>query len=99
MTVTGGLLGIVALPKTNVAHGITAGDHVLLAIRPEHVGIAPQGLSGTIAAATFLGERSHFHVKIPGRTEPIAVSGQAPAGESVSLEFPPEKLIALPATG
>ncbi len=55
--------------------------------------------SGTIAAATFLGERSHFHVKIPGRTEPIAVSGQAPAGESVSLEFPPEKLIALPATG
>jgi hypothetical protein len=63
------------------------------------VRIAPQGLSGTIAAATFLGERSHFHVKIPGRTEQVAVSGQPPSGESVSLVFPPEKLIALLATG
>jgi spermidine/putrescine transport system ATP-binding protein/putrescine transport system ATP-binding protein len=99
VTVNGGLLGIVVLPKSNVAHGITAGDHVLLAIRPEHVRIAPQGLSGTIAAATFLGERSHFHVKIPGRTEQVAVSGQPPSGESVSLVFPPEKLIALLATG
>jgi spermidine/putrescine transport system ATP-binding protein/putrescine transport system ATP-binding protein len=96
VTVNGGLLGIVTLPRANVADGIQSGDHVLLAIRPEHVGTAAQGLAGTIATATFLGERSHFHVKIPGRSEVVAVSGQPPAGETVSLVFPPEKLIALP---
>jgi len=99
MTVNGGLLGIVTLPRVNVAPGITAGDHVLLAIRPEHVRTALQGLAGTIATATFLGERSHFHVKIPGRSELVAVSGQPPAGETVSLTFPSEKLIAVRATG
>ena len=99
VTVNGGLLGIVTLDKTNVAPGITAGDHVLLAIRPEHVRTAAQGLAGTIATATFLGERSHFHVKIPGRSELVAVSGQPPAGETVSLTFPSEKLIAVRATG
>jgi spermidine/putrescine ABC transporter ATP-binding subunit len=95
-TVNAGLLGIVTLPRANLALVIKTDDHILLAIRPEHVRIAPQGIVGEIVTSTFLGERSYFHVHIAGRNEPIAVSGQAPAQGTVTLAFPPESLIGLP---
>jgi len=97
-TLNAGLLGIVTLPRANLAAGIKADDHILLAIRPEHVRFASQGVAGDIAAATFLGERSHIHVRIAGRSDPIAVSaGGAPPTGAVHLAFPPEKLMGLPA--
>jgi ABC-type Fe3+/spermidine/putrescine transport system ATPase subunit len=95
-TVNAGLLGIVTLPRTNLAPGIRTDDHILLAIRPEHVRMAPQGIAGEILTSTFLGERSHFHVAIAGRSEPVAVSGRALAQGPVTLAFPPESLIGLP---
>ncbi|MDB5736127.1 MAG: Fe3+/spermidine/putrescine transporter ATP-binding protein [Alphaproteobacteria bacterium] len=97
-TVNAGLLGIVTLPSANLgSHGIKRDDHILLAIRPEHVRFAPDGVAGEITSATFLGERSHFHVKIAGRSEPVSVSGNAgPQGSAVALIFPPERLIGLP---
>jgi len=99
VTVNAGLLGIITLPAANAAPGIAAGDHILLAIRPEHIRVEAEGIGGEIVTATFLGQRSHFHVKIAGRTEPVAVSGQASAGKDVMLAFPPEELIAVPAGG
>jgi len=96
-TVNAGLLGVLTLPRGNLAPGIKADDHILLAIRPEHIGFAAQGVAGEIAAATFLGERSHVHVRIAGRSEPVAVSGNAPPSGAVHLVFPPEKLMGLPA--
>jgi spermidine/putrescine ABC transporter ATP-binding subunit len=97
VTVNAGILGIVTFPRANLAPGVTADQHILVAIRPEHVRFADNGLAGEIADATFLGERSHFHVKIAGRGEPIAVSGSsAPAGQAVHLAFPPQSLIGLP---
>jgi len=96
-TVHAGLLGIITLPAANLAPGLKPDDHILLAIRPEHVRFAASGLPGDIAAATFLGERSHFHVRIPGRSEPVFVSGSAPPLGAVHLDFPAEKLIGLPA--
>jgi ABC-type Fe3+/spermidine/putrescine transport system ATPase subunit len=98
-TVNAGLLGLITLPRANLAPGIRLGDHILLAIRPEHVRFAPDGVAGEIAASTFLGERSHFHVKIAGRGEPVAVSGHPPAGTEVHLQFPPDHLMGLPADG
>jgi spermidine/putrescine ABC transporter ATP-binding subunit len=96
-TVNAGLLGIVTLPCANLAPGIKVDDHILLAIRPEHVRFAQTGVTGEITSATFLGERSHFHVKIAGRSEPVAVSGNAaPQGSAVALVFPPDSLIGLP---
>jgi len=96
-SVNAGLLGVIQLPIANLVPGIKPGDHILLAIRPEHVLFAPEGLAGEIAAATFLGERSHFHVRIPGRSDPVAISGTVPPpGDAVHLQFPPERLIALP---
>jgi spermidine/putrescine transport system ATP-binding protein/putrescine transport system ATP-binding protein len=97
VTANAGVLGIVTLPRANLAPGIKADEHILIAIRPEHVRFTGQGVAGEIANATFLGERSHFHVRIAGRSEPVAVSGDvAPAGQAVHLDFPVEKLIGLP---
>jgi spermidine/putrescine ABC transporter ATP-binding subunit len=95
-TVNAGLLGLITLPAANLAPGIKPDDHILLAIRPEHVRFAASGVAGDIAASTFLGERSHFHVRIAGRSEPVFVSGSSPPTGPVHLEFPPEKLIGLP---
>jgi spermidine/putrescine transport system ATP-binding protein/putrescine transport system ATP-binding protein len=96
VTVNAGILGIVTFPRANLAPGITVDRHILLAIRPEHVCFADSGVTGEIADVTFLGERSHFHVKIAGRSELIAVSGHAaPVGSAVHLAFPPDRLIGL----
>ena len=95
-TVNAGLLGIITLPRANLASGIRQDDHILLAIRPEHIGFAPQGISGEIAASTFLGDRSHFHVRIAGRSEAVAVSGNPPCAGAVHLAFPPQHLMGLP---
>jgi spermidine/putrescine transport system ATP-binding protein/putrescine transport system ATP-binding protein len=96
VTVNAGLLGIITLPRANLAAGIKPDDHILLAIRPEHVAFAAQGVAGVITASTFLGERSHHHVTIAGRSAPVAVSGTAPASGAVHLAFPLEHLIGLP---
>jgi spermidine/putrescine transport system ATP-binding protein/putrescine transport system ATP-binding protein len=94
--VNAGLLGVITLPRANLAPGIKADDHILLAIRPEHVGFASDGVAGDVIAATFLGERSHLHVRVTGRSDPVAVSSSiAPAGP-VRLVFPPERLMGLP---
>ena len=95
-TVNAGLLGVITLPAINLAPGIKLDDHILLAIRPEHVRFAASGVAGDIAASTFLGERSHFHVRIAGRSEPVFVSGNALPIGAVHLDFPSEKLIGLP---
>jgi spermidine/putrescine ABC transporter ATP-binding subunit len=99
-TVNAGLLGILTLPAANLAPGIKTDDHILLAIRPEHVRFAETGLAGEIAAATFLGERNHFQIRIPGRSELVAVSAaSAPSAQAIHLSFPLQLLIGLPSAG
>jgi len=99
-TLNAGLLGTLTLSRSNLAPGIGVDDNILLAIRPEHIGfVHPEadGVKGEILAATYLGDRSHFHVQIVGRSTPIAVSGRtAPPGNTVHLAFPTEFLIGLP---
>lgn len=95
-TVNAGVLGILSLPRANLAPGIGVDEHILLAIRPEHVRFAATGVAGGIAARTFLGERSHYHVKLAHRSTPVAVSSPTPpADDAVHLAFPPEHLIGL----
>jgi spermidine/putrescine transport system ATP-binding protein/putrescine transport system ATP-binding protein len=97
VTANAGILGIVTFPRANLAPGIKTDEHILLAIRPEHGRFADSGLAGEIADATFLGERSLFHVRIAGRRELVAISGNfSPDGKVVHLAFPPDKLIGLP---
>ncbi|HUE63891.1 MAG TPA: ABC transporter ATP-binding protein [Rhizomicrobium sp.] len=95
-TVNAGVLGIVTIPRVNLAPGLKADDHILLAIRPEHVRFAASGVAGEIADSTFLGERSHFHVRIAGRSDLVAISGSAaPGSKAVHLAFPADNLIGL----
>jgi spermidine/putrescine transport system ATP-binding protein/putrescine transport system ATP-binding protein len=64
--------------KLRVTSDDAVGAKVLLALRPEKIGLsATQGMvKGTIAAAAYLGERSHYMVMVAGREEPIAVAAQ-----------------------
>jgi spermidine/putrescine transport system ATP-binding protein/putrescine transport system ATP-binding protein len=97
VTANAGILGIVTFPTANLAPGIKVDEHILLAIRPEHVIFSQIGLAGEIAASTFLGERNHVQVRIPGRSDPVAVSAATtPPRPAVHLVFPPECLIGLP---
>ena len=64
-------------------HAATAdspGGKTLVALRPEKIVLAadpvPGAIRGKVIATAYLGERSHYTVAIPGREEPIAVSGQ-----------------------
>ncbi len=100
VTANAGVLGIVTLPRANFGFAFAAGDHILLALRPERISLEHGSVAGEIIAASFLGERSHYQVRIAGRGEPVfvAASGAAPHGK-VLLGWQPEALIALPFDG
>jgi spermidine/putrescine ABC transporter ATP-binding subunit len=99
VTCNAGVLGIVIVPRTAFGFAIAPGDHVLLALRPERITLSGGTVAGEIAAATFLGERSHYRVQIAGRGEPVFVaSSGAPPQGPVMLGWNPADVIALPFT-
>ncbi len=60
-----------------------AGDKVLVAIRPEKLSLAGErreaeanAIEGILDNAAYLGDRSHFYVRVDGIERPIAVSAQ-----------------------
>lgn len=62
---------------------LTEGDIACIAVRPEKLRVhdtAPgpdqQCIQGTLEMVTYLGERSHFHVRVPGIEQPLAISAQ-----------------------
>ena len=80
-TVDTGPLGRITAPVREAA--FTAGDKVLVAIRPEKFSLSetPAGgnrnsIEGTLDATAYLGDRSHFYVRVDGIQKPIAVSAQ-----------------------
>ena len=97
VTANAGVLGLVTLPRANFTFPFAPGDHILLALRPERITLSGGTVAGEIIAASFLGERSHYQVKIAGRAEPVFVAspGAAPQGP-VMLGWQPESLISLP---
>jgi spermidine/putrescine ABC transporter ATP-binding subunit len=91
------------------APGWAAGAPVLVAIRPESLfldgaaeAMANQ-LSGRVAARTYLGDRRHMHVDVPGLGTPLvsfragagADDGSPDIGASVRLGFAPEAAVLL----
>lgn len=90
---------------------LTEGDTVCVAIRPEKLTLhdsAPTGsqqtLQGAIELTTYLGERSHFHVRVPGCEATIAISSQNSQmyqpkdnaeGRPVWMTWPDDALIVL----
>jgi spermidine/putrescine ABC transporter ATP-binding subunit len=94
-----GVLGIVSVPAANFSFPVAVGDSVLLALRPERIALAGGSVAGEIAAASFLGERSHYHVRIANRAEPVFVASSGPAPQGpVMLGWKAEDVIALRTT-
>lgn len=86
------------------------GDRVLVAVRPEKLNLsaAPKNgsqIEGAIATSAYLGDRSHYYVRVPGCERPIAVAAQnfdrqvegyLSEGVPVWLSWSMESLVVLP---
>lgn len=80
-TVDAGALGKISADMGE--ESFVKGDKVLVAIRPEKLSLEdkkPNGnghaVAGVLDNAAYLGERSHFYVRIEGLEQPVAVSAQ-----------------------
>ncbi len=80
-SVDAGPLGRIAAPVGERA--FSTGDKVLVAIRPEKLTLSDERreggqntVEGIQDATAYLGERSHFYVRVEGIEQPIAVSAQ-----------------------
>ena len=101
-------LGTLSLPHDALARA--GGDRVCVAIRPEKLALSaepPEGegaVSGTLETTAYLGERSHFFVRLRGTERPVAVSaqngvgqrlGEADLGRPVWLSWREDSLVVL----
>ncbi len=80
-TVDAGPLGEIRASAKGAARA--PGSPVLVAIRPERIALefeAPGGavnvVEGRMGTSAYLGDRSHFYVKLAGREAPVAVAAQ-----------------------
>jgi spermidine/putrescine ABC transporter ATP-binding subunit len=75
-TIDAGPIGTVHAPTA----AAPAAAKILVALRPEKIALSaaasPGAIAGTVIAAAYLGERSHYTIAIPGRAEPVSVSAQ-----------------------
>ena len=103
-------LGVIHAARPERA--LSPGDTVQVAIRPEKIDLGEsrpnggaQAVEGRLENAAYLGERSHFFVKVDGLEQPVAVSSQNRAhgsgamGEArpVWLSWDPESVVVLAA--
>jgi len=106
--VDAGSLGEVEAAMDGEALGV--GDDVVVAIRPEklklHFEAPGEGINiveGRMGPAAYLGDRSHFHIFLPEREQPVAVAVQnmepsaarAATGQPVWLSFSGESVVLL----
>ncbi len=86
----------------------TPGTKVLVALRPEKFTLSgaetPGAIKGTVTAAAYLGDRSHFNIAVAGRSEPVSVASQNAAktdghasGDIVFLSWAPDAVVVLAA--
>jgi spermidine/putrescine ABC transporter ATP-binding subunit len=95
-----------ALGTLRLATDGAVGTKLLLALRPEKIALSVDGIAGTVAAAAYLGERSHYTVAVAGRAEPVSVAvqnaaktrGHAP-GDGVFLSWAEDAVVMLPGDG
>jgi len=102
-------LGALNLPAEGKQ--LVEGARVCVAIRPEKLvlhdslpGGPEKAVQGMIELVTYLGERSHYHVRLPGCAAPLAISFQnsrikpahpAQEGRTVWITWTPDALILL----
>ncbi|MEO1198676.1 MAG: ABC transporter ATP-binding protein [Pseudomonadota bacterium] len=105
-------LGQIPVPVEGLDH--PDGAEVQVALRPEKIALsdaepdARHVVSGTLNAAAYLGERSHYYVTIDGKDEPVAVStpnltradragAHLDAGAPLWLSWSPDAIVILDA--
>jgi len=109
--VDAGPLGVIEAATEGEALGV--GADIVVAIRPEKLKLhfeAPGEdaniIEGRMGPAAYLGERSHFHVLLPGREQSVAVAvqnmgrsvvGLAASDQPVWLSFSDESVVLLKA--
>jgi len=107
--VDAGPLGAVEVATEGEAPGV--GDDIVVAIRPEKLklhfeapGEGTNTIEGRMGPTAYLGDRSNFHVFLPGREQPVAVAmqntersaaGLAASGRPVWLSFSGESVVLL----
>jgi spermidine/putrescine ABC transporter ATP-binding subunit len=96
-------IDLAALGSFDVTAPQAVGARVLIALRPEKIALSTAGTKGSVSATAFLGERSHYFVKVDGLSEPIALTVQNSAttpghavGDIVHLSWPAGALVVLP---
>ncbi|CUH48761.1 ABC transporter ATP-binding protein [Ruegeria atlantica] len=84
-------LGVLSIPETKGR--FVEGESVQIALRPEKLELmdaAPtdgsESTKGVLQNAAYLGERSHYYVKVDGHETPIAVSAQNRFDGSFAVE-------------
>jgi spermidine/putrescine transport system ATP-binding protein/putrescine transport system ATP-binding protein len=96
---------------TAPANGVAAGAKAIIAVRPEKLEVySARPANGPVVQAkmgpaAYLGDRSHYHVMVSGRSAPISVAAQNysrteerfEAGQTVYLTWTPESLLVYPA--
>lgn len=98
-TLDAGAAGTMTIPAPDAV-----GAKLLLALRPEKIALSAAGgrVGGTVAAAAYLGERSHYNIRIAGRDAPVSVAVQNGAaqaghkvGEAVHLDWSDDAVLIL----
>jgi spermidine/putrescine ABC transporter ATP-binding subunit len=95
--------------KLRVTTNEAAGAPILLALRPEKIALSTEasvtGVRGTVTAAAYLGERSHYNIAVAGLKELVSVAGQNSEkivtrghvpGDQVHLSWPADAVLILP---
>ena len=103
-------LGRIAVPSGDASF-FREGDAIVVAIRPERLVLSGdrngrlEGVRGVMRTATYLGDRSHYYVDLPGREEPLVVAGSDSGpldhdplerGSPVRVSWPVDALVLLP---
>ena len=107
-TVDAGPLGQLSVGVSEAMPGI--GSDVTIAVRPEKLRVTadrPAGvnaISGRVEAEAYFGDRSHYHVSVPGQPAPVAVAMQktdrsldttSSIGSAVWLSWPTDAAVLL----
>lgn len=92
--VDAGPLGAVEAATEGEAPGVAA--YVMVAIRPEKLklyfeapGEGANIIAGHMSSAAYLGDRSHFHVLLPGHDLPVAVQNMQPSAVGLAASDQP----------
>jgi iron(III) transport system ATP-binding protein len=86
-------LGVIVAPMPN---GISPGAQVTLAIRPEHVGVAPSsdhgaaGITGKVITRNYLGDAALLEIEVNGVTLLAKLAGDTSlsVGENAAIDLP-----------